>query len=370
MFFYLLLVLLTFCSKKEDNIVLEQRSFYMGTTPWPADLTLEEVGNSYNFINDHCDIVSHHFDDGIPYDEAFNNTSMPVHLLEDILTRKTKTATNKNIFLSVAALSINRNAKAPYYSNAATSNTIKTYWESLPVDDPKVATAYVNYISWLIDKLHPIYVNYGVESSGGQWNDVDFMKYKSFLSQVYPQLKTKYPNIPFFLSFIVDESNSAYTNASQLVSYSDFIGLSAYPYTSVSSSANGNTDPKNFPINYFEKFINLDPNKPLAFAETGYIAQDLYIPTYSLNKQGNTTWQKEYLEKILQLCNDKHAKLFIWFCSKDYDAIINTFQNQGVNQETITLMKLWKDTGLIDENGTQRPAYNSWITWMSKQKTN
>jgi hypothetical protein len=343
----------------------------MGTTPWPADLTISEVDKSYQFINDHCDIVSHHFDEGIPYEEAFNNTTMPSQILDNVLTRKTKTVPNKKIFLSVAALSINRNAKAPYYNNASTSNAIKTYWGNLPVDDTKIVTAYVNYVSWLIDQFHPIYVNYGVESNGGIWNSTnDFLKYKNFLSQVYPQLKTKYPTIPFFLSFIVDESNAGYNNASQLISFTDFIGLSAYPYAGISSSVNGNTDPSNFPSNYFEKFINLDATKPLAFAETGYIAQDLSIPSYGLNKQGNTTWQKAYLEKVLQLCNDKHAKLFIWFCSKDYDALVNTFQNQGVNQADLDLLKLWKDTGLIDENGNQRPAYSTWNNWMNKQKTN
>ncbi len=357
------------CSKNNENVVPEQRSFYMGTTPWPADLTFAEVDKTYQFINDHCDIVSHHFDDGVPYEEAFTNSTMPNSLLENVQTRKTKTATGKKVFLSVAALAINRTSKALYYNNATTNNTIKAYWEQLPFDDSKVVTAYLNYISWLIETFHPVYVNYGVESNGQLWNASDFAKYKSFLAQLYPQLKIKYPDIPFFISFIVDESSQGFNYANQLPQYSDFIGLSAYPYVGVSSSANGNTDPQNFPANYFDKFINIAPTKPLAFAETGYIAQDLLIPAYNLNKQGNTTWQKAYLEKVLQLCNDKKAKLFIWFCPKDYDGLITTLHNQGgVSQETFDLLAIWRDIGLIDENDTKRPAYESWLAWMKKEK--
>jgi hypothetical protein len=357
------------CTKNTGSVVVEQRSFYMGTTPWPADLTFAEVDKTYQFINNNCDIVSHHFDEGIPYEEAFTGLAMPAGLLQNVDTRKIKTAPGKKIFLSVAALAISRTAKAPYYNNATTSNTIKTYWEQLPFNDAKVVTAYVNYMSWLIDQFHPVYVNYGVESNGPLWNAADFAVYKTFLSQVYPQLKIKYPAIPFFISFIVDEGNPAFNYAGQLIQYSDFMGLSAYPYIGVSSSANGNTDPQNFPADYFDKFINIAPAKPLAFAETGYIAQDLSVPAYNLNKQGNTAWQKAYLEKVLQLCNDKKAKLFIWFCPKDYDQLIATLHNQGgVSQQTFDLLALWKDTGLIDENDTKRPAHDTWLAWMKKEK--
>jgi hypothetical protein len=344
------------------------RTFYMGTTPWPADLTIEEVDNAYHFINNHCDIVSHHFDEGIPYDEAYNGTSMPSHLLENVETRKTKTSPNTKVFLSVSALSISRTSKAAYYNNATPLAETKTYWEGLPFDDPKIVTAYFNYICWLIDQLNPIYVNYGVESNGQLWVEEDFLKYKTFLSQVYPKLKSKYPTTPFFVSFMVDESTNGYNYASQLTQYSDFIGLSAYPYIGLSSSSDGGTDPSKFPSDYFDRFINLAPSKPLAFAETGYIAQDLAVPAYNLNKKGNETWQNDYLELVLKICEEKQAKLFIWFCHKDYDALANAFINQGVDEETLNLLKLWRDTGLTDENGNARQIYNSWLAWMEKEK--
>lgn len=355
------------CNNQDETPVqpIEQRSFYMGTTPWPADFTVTEVNNAYDFINNHCDIVSHHFDNEIPYEEAFSNLPMPSELLQDINTRKTKTATNKKVLLSVSALDLTRKQKGNYHKNSLVSTTIQNSWMALPFNNSNMVTAYVNYVSYLVDELHPTYVNYGVESNVSTWNTTDFANYKIFLSQVYSQLKIKYPTIPFFISFIVDESPEGFNFANQLISYTDYIGLSAYPYITVSSSASGNTDSNNFPANYFEKFINLSSTKPFAFAETGYIAENLVISSFSLNKQGNEAWQKQYLEKVLELCNNKRAKFFIWFCHKDYDAGIVTLQNLGLYQD---LFLLWKDIGLVNQNGINRPAYNSWITWMNKPK--
>jgi hypothetical protein len=357
---------LTTTSCHKNTAVAESRSFYMGVTPWPADFTASEVDTAYNFINNHCDIVSHHFDDGIPYDEAFNKQPMPANFQQDVSARKLKTATGKKIFLSVSALNLTRKEKADYYQNDPVADSIKNYWKQLAFNDPKVVTAYINYISWLIDQFQPVYVNYGVESNVSLWDGASFNLYKDFLSKVYAQLKIKYSSLPFFISFIVDESAEGFANASQLLSFTDFIGLSAYPYVTVSSSASGNTDPENFPAGYFEKFISLAPSKPLAFAETGYIAENLIIPSYSLNKQGREDWQKKYLEMICKLCNDHHAKLLIWFCSKDYDAGAAYLRSQGLYQD---LFGLWQDTGLKNEAGLERPAYQSWLQWAAKVKT-
>ncbi len=363
LFLFSFVATLLSCNKNEN--VQETRSFYMGVTPWPADFTIDEVNNSYAFINNHCDIVSHHFDDGIPYEEAFQQQAMPVAFQQEVQTRKSKTAIGKKIFLSISALNLTRKEKADYYRETTVSDSLKNFWGKLPVNDPKIITAYVNYVSWLIDQFNPVYVNYGVESNVSLWNAASFNLYKDFLGKVYPLLKAKYPAIPFFISFIVDESNDGFTNAAQLLPYTDFIGLSAYPYITVSSSANGNTDPKLFPINYFEKFINLAPSKPLAIAETGYIAEDLLIPSFNLNKQGNEYWQKDYLEKICQLCNKNNAVLLIWFCQKDYDAGSNYLRSQALYQD---LFGLWEDTGLVSEAGKERPAYQSWLQWINKQR--
>ena len=351
------------CSKSEPEVD-NTRSFYMGMTPWPADFTIQEVDTAYSFLNSHCDIISHHFDDGIPYEEAYLNQPFPAAMIQDVQTRLNKTTPGKKIFLSVAALNISRSVKADYYAQSAVATGIKDTWKLLPFNDPKVVDAYMNYISWLIDSFDPELVNYAVESNLSLFDPTAFLQYKDFIAQVYPRLKNKYPSIPFFISFMVDETNDGFGNAMQLLPYTDYIGLSAYPYAGVSSSADGNTDPALFPAAYFNRYIQMS-SKPLAFAETGYIAEDLVIPSFNLNKQGRESWQRDYLEMVCRLCNQNRAKLLIWFCSKDYDAGNIRLQTMGLYQD---LFALWQDIGLKDPAGRPRPVMQTWLNWMEKEK--
>lgn len=353
--------------KKQAAAPALTRTFYMGVTPWPADFTEDELNRSYDFISNHCDIVSHHFDEGIPYEEAYQNSGWPAGLVDDVNTRKSKTAAGKKILLSSAALALNRKSKAPYsrYS-LAVSGTVKNEWEVLPVNDPKVITAYSNYIIYLANQLQPAYINYAVESNEHTWDAAEFILYKDFLSRVFTRVKTAFPTIPVMVSFMVTESPQSLSLARQLLPYTDYIALSAYPYTHISSSAAGNTDPALFPADFFTRFINLDAAKPFCFAETGYIAEPLQVTSFNLNKQGNAQWQNNYLQSICELSNSHKGKFIIWFCSKDYDAGNNTLRSLGLYQDIFTL---WEDTGLLDENNVQRPAYNTWLGWMQRKKS-
>jgi hypothetical protein len=336
----------------------------MAVTPWPADFTQPAVDDAYAFINNHCDMVSHHFDEGIPYEEAYNQTAWPQALVNDVSARKQKTAAGKKILLSVAPLNLSRHEKADYYSSPdGITDSIKNYWKQLPVNDPKVINAYFRYVSYLIDQLHPQMVNYGVESNSAEWTTTDFNLYTDFISKLYGLLKQKYPDLPFFVSLMVIEEPIALAHAEALLPYSDYIGLSSYPYAA-SSTIDGMADPSKLPADFFTRYIDLAPGKPWGFAETGYIAQDLDLPAYSLTRHGTEAWQRDYLEKILSLCNDKHARFLVWFCWADYDAAVIRMKQLGIYQD---LFGLWKDIGLIDENHSTRPSYQLWLQWMDRK---
>lgn len=358
------LILLTLAACKKNNDQQHNRSFYMAVTPWPADFTQSSLDSAYRFINDNCDMVSHHFDEGIPYEEGYNNLNWPQHLQNEIATRKTKVASGKKFFLSVAPLNLTRKQKADYYRESSSiPQTIKDHWASLAINDNKVVTAYVNYISYLIDQLKPQFVNYGVESNEIGWNTSSFQLYKDFIAKVYAQLKVKYSSIPLFISFMVYEHPLATSMATQLIPYTDYLTLSAYPYIVALSTGDGNTDPSRFASDLFTRFISLAPQKPFGFAETGFIAEDLVVPSLSLRKRGTEEWQKDYLNLVCQLTNDKKGKFVIWFCNQDYDAGNNRLKALGMYTDVFAL---WEDTGMIDEKGKARPAMQVWKEWLNK----
>lgn len=365
----ILLFVIVSCSNSDEGetpSLFETRKFYMGVTPWPADFNPTEVNKAYNFITNHCDIVSHHFDEGIPYEEAFTNTTMPTELINNVNFRKTNTPSTKKTLLSISALDLTRIGKAKYHSDSTIDSTTKANWEALPFNNTNVITAYVNYVSYLIDNLQPNYINFGVESNAYNWNVTEFAKYKTFIQQTFQQLKIKYPSLPFFVSLMVQENIEAFTFANQLLPFTDYLALSSYPYINASSSASGNTNPDLLPVNFFENYINLAPNKPFCFAETGYTAENLNIAALNIVRQGTHEWQNNYLTKIFNLSNQRNAKFIIWFCYKDYDAGITTLQNIGVYQP---IFSLWKDTGFVNENDVNRPSFNTWNNWYLKPKS-
>lgn len=360
--FYILILSLAFvaCKKKATNS--PNRSFYQAVTPWPPDFTIKGKDLAYAFIKDNCDMVSHHFDDGVPWEEAYAGLPFPKKYADDLKERRERTPSDKKILLSVAPLDISRKKRAGYYAptDAATNKDFVSKWENKTLDDTTIIKAYINYISYLITELNPDFINYGVESNSKDWDKTEFEKYKTFLSGVYTGLKTKYPNKPFFISFMVTDEEPFLTNARALEPYTDWITISAYPYSYIGSPVNGDANPALIPSGLFPSFRNINPTKPFAVAETGFIAQDLNLTL--VKKKGTPQWQEDYMNYLLKFCNDNDAKFVVWFCAYDYDDMINTFNALGINQE---LFYLWRDTGLYDEKLVMRPACKVWTDWLN-----
>jgi len=51
----------------------------------------------------------------------------------------------------------------------------------------------------------------------------------------------------------------------------------------------------------------------------------------------------------------------IWWTHRDYDELWKTFP-----PELKDLGSLWKDTGILDENGNLRPAYKTWTAILNR----
>lgn len=56
------------------HILPQTRPFHMGFTPFPYDFAQDALEFTYANVNYHSDLVIHHFDSGIPWDEALENS--------------------------------------------------------------------------------------------------------------------------------------------------------------------------------------------------------------------------------------------------------------------------------------------------------
>jgi hypothetical protein len=362
--FFILLVILTIACKKEA-FKQENRTFYMAVTPWPPDFTRFGKEKAYDFINNQCDMICNHFDDGIPWEEALNGTSYPSEILDNINERLDNN-NGRIVYLALAPLSHSRKNIAEYWGKN-TPDSIKAKWKNFSLDDTLVANAYFNFCCFLIDTFHPKYFNYAVEANNKDWEESEFSKFLTFLGNVYPRLKNKYPDQPVFASYMVSIDQKQLENAKRINPYSDYISLSSYPYMEISSYSYGSTEPINIPDNWYSKYRNIDVNKPFAIAETGYIAEDLDLSEYGITKKGDPKWQADFLQGFFKMCNENNAVFVSYFCAYDYDNAWNTMQAIGV---ALPYFKMWKDIGLYDGQGIERPSLQVWKKWYNAKKIN
>lgn len=360
--FGLVIIFCLSCSKDDDPAT---RSFYMGFTPFPYEVSLEAVNYVYGKLQTDADIVNHHFDNGVPWNEALNGLPFHQHLVDDWNYRKSKMGADQKIYLSVSPLNFTRNGLAPYHGE--TDNmTLPAPWNSYSFNHESVKTAYLNYCKRAIDFFSPHFFNMAIEANLLYVNNASkWSEYLEFHQYIYTQLKSAYPGLQIFSSVSGAYLLPGYFDGNdhvqqrlavlQLMDYSDIYGLSFYPYL---SSYLGNK----YPENTFEELFAIS-DKPLAIAETGYAAQTFSINTGSglATIQSDPTKQQTYIKDLLEACTKRKALFVINFVVRDYDQL-------WVQIGSPTDVHIaWRDSGFYDEDGNQRPALNTWKEYLSRK---
>lgn len=355
-------LVLTGCNKADPE---PARAFYLGFTPFPYDISVDAVNFSYEKIAADGDMITHHFDNGIPWVEALANEPYSQNILNDWAWRKSKTPQGHQVCVAVAPLSLQRDGLA-LYRGESDDMPLPGPWSTYSFAESEVRTAYLNYCKSLIDYFQPDYFNMAIEanllyaSAPAKWTD-----FLGFHSYVYTNLKSLFPELIIFSSvtgahllpgFLPEFDHSQQRLAAlQILESSDLYGISFYPYL---SAYQGNP----YPDNMFEELFSLS-RKPLAIAETGYTAQ-----TFDIDVKGSTVTitsdenkQQKYVSDLLGACM-KHQVLFVTlFAVRDYDQL---WVGAGSHHD---LTIAWRDTGLYDENGNARPALSVWKEYLGRK---
>ncbi len=341
------------------------RNFYMGFTPWPYDATTNAVNITYQKIQQHGDIIHHQMMQGIPWDEAFNMQAYPVNVEGDITGRLNQTLAGKKILLSIDSLNASRTALANNWANSG-EEPRATPWDTRDFDSPEVITAYTNFALDLINRFNPTYFNYGTEASELIINDLlQYNKFKIFAKEVYTNIKSQYPDLKLLISIALKSPASSEmalikSNLTELLPYIDVLGISVYPYIFYSHADKGNPD--NLPTDWLNQVTQLAQGKPVAITETGWIAEDLVINTFSINIPGNETYQRNYVTRLLDESNQLSAEFVIWWSLIDFQALW-----EGVLLRD-DLAAIWRDTGLYNEQVQARSGLTDWQQYLDRTK--
>ena len=361
-YLFILILLLLINSCKENSITTPEtgkiRNYYLGFTPFPYDVTPEAVEFSYKIIKSESDIVAHHFDDGIPWQEALDDKEFHQNLMADWEYRKSHTPVGHKIYLAITPINITRNGLAPYKAEKG-NIPLPPPWNTYKFNNPKIKTAYFNYAKRIINFFNPDFLTIGIEVNLLADSDTSLVKWNAYLELhkfVYSELKKLFPALPIMVSFVGMDLIEGYRNVNHdvqikafndMIDYTDYFGLSMHTFLSKFLA-----DTINAAI--FKNIFSLS-SKPIAICETSYPAQKFSIFNNSLIFNGSANKQKKYFELLLSSAEKYNVKFIINFVIRDYDALWKAIGSPD------DINKVWRDTGFYDESGNPRIVKELWL---------
>ena len=336
----------------------QKRSFAMGFTPWPYDATLEAI----DFVNSEVlvrgDIIAHHLDGGIPWQESYDETAFPVMVEDEIDSRVANTPDDKLVYLTVSPFNTARDNIAANWNDSGTGQPLNPAWSSRNFDSPEVIQAYTNFAKYVIGRLNPKYFNLALEASELAINNPErFNRFVVFVEEVSAGLRAEFPDLELMLSVAMKSPGSTSANIintqlPRIIQYVDVVGISIYPFAFFDHGDKG--DPSNLPVDWLSQINVIAAEKPLAITETGWIAERLTIGNFNLDVVADESSQDAYLQVLFDTARNLEMQFIIWFSIVDYDALWNGVLGRD------DISRIWRDTGLYDEGLNPRLALTRW----------
>jgi hypothetical protein len=334
-----------------------KRTFYMGFTPFPADISLPALQEMQEFLPANSDIIAQHLE-GVPWTEALNGQPFSEHLMNDWKGRIHYLPEGTKVYLAVSPLDGGRADVADYHGTTE-HMPLPPEFKGKAFDDPIVRKAYLSYCQRAADFFKPDYMAIGIEvnelfhHSPGKWE-----AYTRLNHYVYQELKKKYPNMLVFTTFTVHSMlNPQWTDReAMLAAYKgmmdseDIIAISYYPF--LDNPRVDANDAFKWLFSNFDQYA-----KPYAVGETGESAQpiSLNVNGMDVHIEGSPSLQLDYYQALLAAAQKKHFKFVITFLHQDYDALW-----EKIKASSPAFFVAWRNCGLVDAKGNRRPAYDLW----------
>lgn len=333
------------------------RGFDMGFTTWPYDATIMAVNFVYTETSARGDFVAHHLDGGVPWQAALDGTAYDPAVEAEIQTRLDNTPANQRTYLAISPFNTGRDGLAGNWG-AGTNEPLAAPWDTRDFDSPEVIAAYTGFARDMITRFQPTYFNLGIEASELLVNDLTrFNRYVTFATQVASALRADFPELHLMISVALKSPGSVRAqtieaNIGPLIDLVDVVGISVYPYVFFDHADKG--DPANLPPNWFSQIQNIANGKPIAIAETAWIAERLEVPAFGVDVMANAQDQANYMVELFAEAEALDAEFVVWWALVDFDAL----WNGALGQDPVA--RIWRDTGLFDESLNPRPALDTW----------
>ncbi len=343
-----------------------ERHFRMGFTPYPPTYDQAGYQQAYTHIQNNADIISHTFQEGVPWAEALLSSDYrdyPLSLQNHwdfLLETDAAYIPGMPRYISMLPTNITYNGLAPAWTAAGPSQGLTPPWDSYEFDNADVKTALLNYCIALIEAFQPEYFGLGVEINILMAKRFDLWAgYKDLNQYLYTELKLRYPELYVFPTIqhehmLGHHSASAqlktylepyypevlWTEVYYLMFYSDALVLSTFPYLALQQIS----------PEFYSLAMNIAAvhGKPVAIDQMGELSQSVELSQVTL--QGSIEYQTNYIYYMLQLAYYQQFLFAINFFTQDY----------GDNYGSGDISQSWAYTGLLDVNGNAKPALDAW----------
>ncbi len=340
-----------------------KRGFLMGFTSWPYAATTEAVQGTYAFIGTNADLVVEHLDDGVPWAESLRDAPFPRTFQEKLEGRRKNRPPRTKLLLSLTPLNMGRNGLAECTGNGQRP-PLPAELKGKPFDDPQLARAYANYCRRMVEFFRPDFLVTGIESNELLNNQPRaWDAYRELSRQVQRELRERFPRLPLAESVtlhkLLDRQNRGLAEyrkkIQEFVEGHDFFAVSFYPFFL------GLHQEKEFgeALDFLPTFTG----KPIAITETGHPAEPLKIRRWNLDFPTDPKEQAAFVKVLLSRAQAHHYRFVTYWTARDFDELWKTFP-----EAVKDLGALWRDTGLIDEAGQPRPAFETWKGWLGKPR--
>lgn len=340
------------------------RSFRLGTTLWPPDLTLEAVDRIQNFIAHNCDLTAQMLLGGVPWPEAYAGAPFSANVREKLSYRP---PAGHKLFVSLEPTDLGRRRLA-LHMGQSDNLPLPSPWNGLSFDAPEVQSAFANYALRVVEAMRPDYLAIGIESNLLLTNNpAEWPAYKAFHRHAYRMVKERHPNLPVFFTIealhlmgLSDGADRARQRAEmlELLNASDMVAFSIYPHMSYDV-------PRPLPADFFDFARELSQaagGKPVAIAESGFPSRDVQV--FGLTLFGSYADQQRHMELLLQTAERDSFEFVVNFAGIDFERL--TARLSGDVRE---LALVWTYTGLETGDGQAKPALEVWRSWLDAERS-
>lgn len=332
------------------------RSFYMGFTLWPADLTDEGQRTAREFAYAHGDIVSVGLIGGIPWPEALEGKPFSKNVQDSLNYRP---PAGKKLFLSISPLDKDRRVLASYWGDKDNLPLPKP-WDKEPLNSPRVKKAYLNFVLRTVQTIKPDYLAIAVEANVLLTREPNkWRQFKELYRDSYRALKKSHPTLPVFFTTEVlhykkltkeAKGTNQEREVADLMKQSDLFAMSVYPHMTTEL-------PRPIPANFFDFAPRF--KKPVAVAESGMTSRNVTMRSYGLVLNGSDADQEQFTELLLKTAGRDKYEFVINFATTDFERLVIKLRPP---QDDIA--RIWAFTGMQTGDQKPKPAQAYWDAYL------